>query len=173
MPRGYYAIISRRGAMCKPGSGNGKPCGGMDAPARARAARAAPEPPCPRRATQPARRGRGEREQTSEARGRATRCATARGGFAAMSQRRSAGGQPRRIAGKRCAQQCAGAAALLCRHACARAPTADDVPTTEGGAHRRPEHGHETPGRHPRRTAGDALTGGFAREHLPAIYYLI
>lgn len=30
MPRGYYAIISRRGAMCKPGSGNGKPCGGME-----------------------------------------------------------------------------------------------------------------------------------------------
>lgn len=64
MPRGFYAIISRCGAARKPGSGNGKPCGGMDAPARARAARAAPEPTCPHRATQPARRGRGEREQT-------------------------------------------------------------------------------------------------------------
>lgn len=168
MPRGFYAIISRCGAARKPGSGNGKPCGGMDAPARARAARAAPEPTCPHRATQPARRGRGEREQTREARGRATGCATAREGFAAGFQRRSAGGQPRRTAGKRRTQQCAGAAALLCRHAGARAPTADDVPTTKGGAHRRPEHGHETPGRHPRRTAGDALTGGFARERLPA-----
>lgn len=48
------------------------------------------------------------------------------------------GGQPRRTAGKRRTQQCAGAAALLCRHAGARAPTAEDVPTTEGGAHRRP-----------------------------------
>lgn len=47
MPRGFYAIISRCGAARKPGSGNGKPCGGMDAPARARAAKAAPEPPCP------------------------------------------------------------------------------------------------------------------------------
>ena len=144
-----------------------EPCGGMDAPARARAARAAPEPTCPHRATQPARRGRGEREQTRVARGRATGCATARGGFAAGFQRRSAGGQPRRTAGKRRTQQCAGAAALLCRHAGACAPTADDVPTTEGGTYRRPQHGHETPGRHPRRTAGDALTGGFAREHLP------
>lgn len=112
MPRGFYAIISRCGATCKPGSGNGKPCGGMDAPARARAAKAAPEPTCPHRATQPARRGRGEREQTREARGRATGCATAREGFAAGFQRRSAGGQPRRTAGKRRTQQCAGAAAL-------------------------------------------------------------
>lgn len=164
MPRGFYAIISRCGAARKPGSGNGKPWGGMGAPARARAARAAPEPTCPHRATQPARRGRGEREQTREACGRATGCATAREGFAAGFQRRSAGGQPRRTAGKRRTQQCAGAAALLCRHAGARAPTTDDVPTMKGGAHRRPEHGHETPGRHPRRTAGDALTGGFARE---------
>ena len=60
MPRGFYAIISRCGAARKPGSGNGKPCGGMDAPARARAARAAPEPTCPHRATQPARGGRGK-----------------------------------------------------------------------------------------------------------------
>lgn len=36
------------------------PAGAWNAPARARAARAAPEPPCPRRATQPARGGRGK-----------------------------------------------------------------------------------------------------------------
>ena len=116
----------------------------------------------------------GERRQQTRKRAGARQGAPPRAaGRVARCEHCRLGGQPPRTAGKRRTQQCAGAAALLCRHACARAPTADDVPTTKGGAYRRPEHGHETPGRHPRRTAGDALTGGFAREHLPAIYYLI
>lgn len=173
MPRGFYAIISRYGAARKPGSGNGKPCGGMEAPARARAARAAPEPPCPHRATQPARRGRREREQTREARGRATGCAIARGGFAAGFQRRSAGGQPRRTAGKRRTQQCAGAAALLCRHAGARAPTADDVPTTKGGAIAPPVARARDARTAPPPNGGRCLNGRLCSGVSSGFYYLI
>lgn len=60
MPRGFYAIISRRWATCKPGSGNGNPVGARARPQGRGAATAAPEPTCPHRATQPARRGRGK-----------------------------------------------------------------------------------------------------------------
>lgn len=81
----------------------------------------------------------GERRQATRKRAGARRGARPRApGRTARREHCRLGGQPPRTAGKRRTQQCAGAAALLCRHAGARAPTADDVPTTEGGAHRRP-----------------------------------
>lgn len=168
MPRGFYAIISRCGATCKPGSGNGKPCGGMDAPARARAAKAAPEPTCPHRATQPARRGRGKggRQRGSarardEVRDRARPDDLRGANTAALGDSRA--GQRARGAHNN---------AQARRHFYAATPEPVRrppmmCPRRRAARGRRPEHGHETPGRHPRRTAGDALTGGFAREHLP------
>ena len=52
----YHAV----GRCASPAAATESPVGAWKAPARARAARAAPEPPCPRRATQPARGGRGK-----------------------------------------------------------------------------------------------------------------
>lgn len=160
MPRGFYAIISRRWATCKPGSGNGKPCGGMDAPARARAARAAPEPTCPHRATQPARggRGKGGRQRGSarardEVRDRARPDDLRGANTAALGDSRA--GQRARGAHNNAPAR---------RHFYAATPEPVRrppmmCPRRRAARGRRPEHGHETPGRHPRQNGGRCLNG--------------
>lgn len=151
-----------------------KPCGGTSAPARARAARAAPEPTCPHRATQPARRGRGKGgRQRGSARARDEVRDRARPeelrGVSAAALGDSRAGQRARGAHNN---------AQARRHFYAATPEPVRRPPRcahDGG--RRVVAARSTGTRHPdgipARMAGGALTGGFAREHLPGIYYLI
>lgn len=160
MPRGFYAIISRRWATCKPGSGNGNPVGARARPQGRGAATAAPEPTCPHRATQPARggRGKGGRQRGSarardEVRDRARPDDLRGANTAALGDSRA--GQRARGAHNN---------AQARRHFYAATPEPVRrppmmCPRRRAARGRRPEHGHETPGRHPRQNGGRCLNG--------------
>lgn len=150
-----------------------KPCGGMDAPegrGRRGLRRSRPAPTGQRSPPGAAGRSASKRGKRAGAR----RGARPRAGDLLRGSSGAARGDSR--AGQRARGAHNNAQARRHFYAATPEPVRRPpmmCPRRRAARSRRPEHGHETPGRHPRRTAGDALTGGFAREHLPGIYYLI